>query len=141
MANYIKITWTNTCDIGRVLYNGTGFTNALFLDTDIIKPLYETEETGYENGNGVFIKTSEKLKKICGFEFYGPEYVADAMKFMAMHDTIQLMFVNRDYSSSIRNVEVDVSWDDSMNGCMALIQVRFEQDDQVVKTSCCDNMS
>lgn len=140
MPNYIKLTWTNTCDLGRILYNGTGFTNVFFFDGDIIKPDYQYEEVGFESGEAVFLKTSETLKKRCKFEVVVPEYVADALEAMPLHDDIRIMFVDGRYSTAIRNVQTDVNWDDEFNGCMAQVVVSFEQDDQIVKTACCDNM-
>lgn len=141
MPNYIKLTWKNTCDLGGVFYSSSGFINEMFIDVDIIKPEYNNEEIGQENGNGVFIKTSQKLKKRYKFELIAPEYVADALAFMALHDTIRLMFVNGLYSTEIRNVKVSVNWEDFLNDCMATIEVSFEQDDQVLKTACCDNLT
>jgi hypothetical protein len=141
MANYIKLTWTNTCDLGRTLYNGINFEQVMFLDADVIKPDYIDEETGFENGEGEFVKTAEKKKKRYKFELMAPEYVVDALKAMSVCDTINLLFVNGLYSTEIRNLRVDASWDDDFNGCMALVTVSFEQNDQLVKTSCCDNMT
>lgn len=139
-ANYIKLTWTNTCDLGGVLYNGSNFVNKMFLDTDVIRPDYFDEQTGQENGDGVFIINSETLKKRYKFETIGPEYVADALSFMALHDTINIIWINGLFSSAIRNVKVNVNWEDAFNDCLALIEVSFEQDDQIVNTACCDNL-
>lgn len=139
-ANYIKLTWTNTCDLGGVLYNSTSLVNQMFLDTDVIKPEYFSDETGFVNGNDVFVKTEQKLKKRYGFSIIAPEYVADALTFMALHDTINIIYINGLFSSAIRNVQVAVNWENFLNDCMATIFVTFEQDDQIVNTSCCNNL-
>jgi hypothetical protein len=136
MANYIKLTWTNSCDLGTIYYAG-GFENKLFLDAEIGAPDYEDVEEGEENDEGVFIKTLEKLQKVHKFQCYVPEYLADALKLLPLHDDVQIFYTNGLYSSAIRNIKVDVEWDSGSNECMALVTVSYQQDDQVVKDNCC----
>lgn len=136
MANYIKLTWTNSCDLGKIYYAG-GFTNKLFLDADIVAPDYNETEEGIENGSGVFIKTLEKLQKVNKFQCEAPEYLVDALKLLPFHDDVTISFTNGLYSSAIRNIKVDVEWLEESNKCTALVTVSFQQDDQVVKDNCC----
>lgn len=139
MARYIKLEWTNSCDLGNVYYQD-GFVNKMFIDAEIGAPEYEEVIDSEENGEGVEIVIYQKQQKKYKFEFLAPEYVADAIKFMAMHDSINLTTTDGLISTQIRNVEVNVSWEDSTNQCMALIQVTFQQDDQVVKDNCCTSL-
>lgn len=131
----IKLTYKNSTNLGGVYYDG-GFENKLFIDAPIVKPEYVVTEEGFENDNSVFIKEFESLKKRYKFEFYGPEYIANALAFMAMHDDIKIAFTNGTYQAQIRNVKVNVNWESAFNDCMALIEVSFEQDDQITKTAC-----
>ncbi|MES2395612.1 MAG: hypothetical protein V4549_06400 [Bacteroidota bacterium] len=143
MANYIKLEWKNSCDLGRILYSTADtplglFKNKLFLDTEIGEPDYLHSEDGHDNGDGVFIKEIETLVKNYRFKVVVPEDIADALEAMALHDTITLTYTNGLYSSNIRNVKVNTTWEENSNQCLAIVEVIFEQDDQVVKGSCCD---
>jgi len=138
--NYLKLDWSNSCDLGRVYYSG-GFTNTLYLDAEIGKPEYSIEEEGFENGDGVFIKTRERLIKNYKFEIVVPEYIADALVFMALHDNIRISYTNGLYSSTVRNVKVNVNWEDITNSCLAIVEVSFQQDDQILKGNCCIPLS
>lgn len=133
----IKLTYKNSCDLGGIYYGG-GFENILFVDSVVCKPDYEKIEDGYNNDNQVFIKEYEALKKIYKFEIIAPEYMANALEFMSMHDDIRISWTNGLYQSQIRNVKVNVVWESQLNDCMATIEVLFEQDDQVVNSACCE---
>ncbi len=136
MANYIKLEWNNSCDLGGIYYGG-GFVNRYFFDANIGKPDYEYEIEEEFNGDGVLIATFQRLVKTYKFQVFVPEYVADALELMQLHDTITLTFLDGTYSSAIRNIKADISWEDMSNDCMAVATISFQQDDQVVKTNCC----
>jgi hypothetical protein len=130
----ITLIYKNSCDLGGVYYAG-GFENKIILDTIIVKPEYTNQEEGTENDGGVFVKEFESLIKVYKFEIIAPENIANALTFMALHDDIRIL--TDQYQSQIRNVKVNVNWEDSFNDCMALIEVSFQQDDQIVKSACC----
>ena len=138
-TNYLKIDYYNSCDLGGVYYQG-GFINTIYLDTQIGAPEYQYEEEGEDNGEGVLIKTFEKLQKVYKFQVLVPEYMADALMFMALHDVVNISYTNGLYASSIRNIIVNVTWDEDTNSCMAIVDVSFQQDDQILKDNCCVNI-
>lgn len=140
MATYIKLEWKNTCDLGNIYYQ-SNYWNKIYLDASIGRPdyLYEIEEES--NDDAVKIANYQKLEKAYKIEVYVPEYVVDALQAMQLHDTIRLSLTDGSYSSSIRNVKVNASWEDISNHCLALVEITFQQDDQVVKTSCCNNLT
>lgn len=132
---YLRLEWWNSCDIAGIHY-GRFFENKIFIDAEIGKPEFLEEEEGFENEEGVFITNYKKLIPVYRFEFMGPEYIVKAMKAMAMHDTI--LIGNELYDAGIRNVEVNATWDPDTNDCLALIEIKFRQDDQIIKNSCCE---
>lgn len=132
----IKLTYKNSCDIGGVYYGG-GYENILFIDAVVCKPEYDKQEDGFNNDQRVFIKEYDALKKIYKFDLIAPEHIANTLAFMSMHDDVKISWTNGLYQSQIRNIKVNVTWEDSFNDCMATIEVLFEQDDQIVNTSCC----
>lgn len=137
MANYIKLEWWNSCNLGNILYT-TGFKNKLFLDTEIGEPEYLNVEDGHDDGNGVFVKEFESLVKNYKFKVVVPEDIVDALQAMRLHDNINITFTNGLYSSSVRNVKVNTTWMEDENQCLAIVEVLFEQNDQLIKSSCCD---
>jgi hypothetical protein len=142
MANYIHLKWWNTCDIKNVTYQGS-YRNEAYFETELLAPSYVDEEEGFNNGEGVFIKTFEILKKRYKFQINAPEYVADALKFIRLHDNIQLSIIDSTasivlFQTAIRNVNVNVTYDPAFLDCFATIDFTFEQDDQVVITGCCN---
>jgi hypothetical protein len=135
MATYIRLDWNNTCDLGNIYYGGS-FVNTVFFEADIGEPEYSIKEEGHENEEGIFIAKIQKRIKSYKFEVFVPEYVVDALVLMPLHDNIFISLTNGLYYSRIRNVEVTPTWE--FNGCMATVEIKFQQDDQVVKTGCCD---
>lgn len=140
MATYIKLEWWNSCDLGRIYYQG-GFKNKLFLDASIGRPDYAYEAEEQQDGDGAAVKNYEKLEKLYKIETYQPEYVVDALQAMQLHDNIRISLTDGSYSSTIRNVKVNATWEDISNQCMALVEITFQQDDQIIRDNCCNNMS
>lgn len=133
---YIKLTWGNSCNLGKIYYE-SGFVNKLYIDAPIGKPDYEYEVEEEYNSDGVLVSTYKRLVKIYKFEMFAPEYVADALQAMQLHDNINITLTDGTYSSAIRNVKVDVSWEGISNECLALCTVSFQQNDQITRTNCC----
>src|SRR5688572_20542031 len=114
MANYIKLEWWDTCDIGGICYQD-GFKNTVFLDTDIGRPDYNILEEGAENGDGVFIKDYSRLQKTPQIQCYVPEYLADALSLLPLHSNVRMTYTNGLYAGLVRNVSVNVEWDSENN--------------------------
>jgi len=137
--SYLKLKYGNSCDLGNINYAG-GWQNIVYFDTTIGTPTFEDEQEGFENGDGVFIKTSQRLIKKYQFVIVAPEYIADAMKAMALCDNVQISDTDGLFFHQARNVEVDVAWEDISNGCMATITIKYQTGDAIVNSSCCVNM-
>lgn len=135
----LKLEWWSTCDIGKIYYQG-GYKNTVYLDADICRPSYDVLERGGENGAGVFIKNYSRFQKTCEMQVYVPEYLADSLSLIPLHDNIRITYTDGTYSGYIRNVNVNVEWDSDSNDCMGLVTITFQQDDQVVATNCCNNL-
>lgn len=140
MANYLKLEWWNECDLGDIYYAG-GYVNKFYYETEVGKPEYVVEQDTQENGEGEDVVLSQVRKKIYQIEMYVPEYVVDSLVDMALHDNIRLTYTNGLYSSVIRNVEVGVVWEEDSNDCMAVVTIKFQQDDQLVDNACCSPLN
>lgn len=139
MATYIKLEWGNSCDLGTIYYNG-GFKNIVYFDSEIGEPGYENVEEGFENSEGVFIKTSEKLQKVYKFVVVVPEYLADALAALPLHDSIIISTTDGLFRQAVRNVRTDISPESITNSCLFTVEVRFQLNDQIIKDNCCVNM-
>lgn len=140
----VKITFDNSSDfLGKVLYQD-GFSNTIYLNVDIKTPKYPVTEDGNENGDKDFIPSFIKWEKRREFSTYAPEYLIDALTAIALHDNINLTFINGD-TSKIKDIVTEVDWEEIGNtkkseGCFANIVFSFAVDNIVV-TPCGDNMT
>lgn len=137
--DYIKLEWWNTCDIGGIYYQG-GFVNTIYIPSDICKPSYNTLIEEEENGEGVPVMSYGRVQKIPEIQYYVPEYLADALSLLSVHNNVRFTYTNGLYAGLVRNCTINVEWDTDSNDCMALVTITFQQDDQVVVTNCCDNL-
>jgi len=96
-SDNIVLEYGHTCDIGNIIYQ-YGFKNKIvFADkVDLVKPTYETIKTG-ESREGYFFVNNAVAKKTYKMVFYAPEYIADAMSILELHDTITI--TNKDGDS------------------------------------------
>lgn len=140
MAKTLKLEWWNDCDLGDIYYAG-GYKNVFYYETEIGKPSYEVEQQTQENGEAVDVILSQARKKIYQFEVFVPEYIVDALVDMALHDNIRLSTTDGLYASTIRNVEVSPEWESLTNECMAVVTIKFQQDDQLVDNACCSDLT
>lgn len=108
ITNYFTLEWRN--DIGDIdpVYYGSGYRNRIYSDTFITKGVptveLETEKDGF--GNTVVISR----RMINNYDFslmVTPNYIIDALNFMALHDDISLNTKGGVRAGTIENVEVE----------------------------------
>lgn len=111
LSQYTKIEWKNSSslDTGTAIIPYTaGYTNILYLDTDVCQPTYEFEEEG-ENRNGYFFPIKQISYKKYTFKIVAPEYMCDAMRLVRMSDSVTITDKNGfDYDAT--QFIMDVSW-------------------------------
>lgn len=111
LSQYTKIEWKNSSslDTGTAIIPYTaGYTNILYLDTDICQPTYEFEEEG-ENRNGYFFPIKQISYKKYTFKIVAPEYMCDAMRLIRMSDSATITNKSGlDFDAT--QFVMDVSW-------------------------------
>jgi hypothetical protein len=137
------LVYYNTNDIGGIDYsNGTNpqFKITFIFDGSIAKPEYVIEEEGVEDGDGnVLILFQRRVKKYKMW-FYAPEYIADAMSLVPLHDNVTLTTYYGETAGNtgqIYDFNITVDWLDSKG--LAKITCDF-RDQPVIKTNCANNI-
>ncbi len=136
MNKYIVLTWNNSCPINDILF---GLTDPyiMYIDSDILKPRYEIEEDGAQDGNGEFVPTYQKLTKIYNLTI-SPiiESQVDALHIMSMCDTVTIRDKNFDeYIIKQGSIQLTVEW---LTDEYASVEMAFQVDDVVVRNNCCN---
>jgi hypothetical protein len=133
--DYIRLEWTNSCDIDDILYQ-TGYTNQLYLQVDVGKPIYRLTEEGDENGNKEFIKSFQKWEKVYNIDLRVPEFMLESLTMIPLHDHVTL-FLQNGQNAVIKDVVIsEPVWE--TEGCFATVNMEFLID-SVIKTACCND--
>jgi hypothetical protein len=139
------LEWYNTNDIGGIDYsNSVGghdqYKNSLIFDCTLAKPEYIVEEEAVEDGDGNQMMTFQRTVKLFKFWFYAPEYIADALSIVSLHDFVTLTthYGEADSESgSIYDFAMTAEWIESKG--LAKITCEF-RDSPVIKTPCGDEI-
>ena len=90
ISDKLSLKWSNNDDLkipnGRICYEND-FYNVLYFDTLVGKPEYPFEEE-QESLNGLKFPIQQISKKIFRFVVSVPEYIADVVRLIRMHDNI-----------------------------------------------------
>ena len=138
MPNYIKIEWTNSKDIGDLIYQN-GFTNCLYFEAFLDYPEPVREEEILNNGFGAAEQKFSEVKQKCLFEI---DAVSDdlfwSLFVIREHDTITITEYKEDQIRAITATEFLVSRIDRNDGCTSVARVEFTQL-SLLKTGCLEN--
>lgn len=121
---YLKLKWWDDedflMDAGAISYSN-GFKNTLYLASDIAKPEYVFEEE-VEARDGYFYPIKMISEKRYRFNFFAPEYLLDALRFVRMADHIEITKNGKLYSVDTFLITPD--WEG--NGDLAAVAAEFE---------------
>lgn len=140
LNGYTILVYYNTNDLGGIDY-GTSppFKITLALDdVTFAKPEYVIEEEGTEDGDGNVLITFQRRVKLYKMWFYAPEYIADAISLIPLHDnvTLYLNYNETDQESGqIYDFAMTAEWVETKG--LAKITCEF-RDQPVIKTNCAD---
>jgi hypothetical protein len=137
------LTYYSTNDVAGVDYTNTGhnqYQNTFIFDCTLAKPEYVIEEEAVENGDGDQILTFQRSVKLFKFWFYAPEYIADALALICLHDTVTLTthYGEADSESgTIYDFAMSAEWQETKG--LAKITCEF-RDSSIIKTTCANNI-
>lgn len=111
MNKYLKITYSNTTDLGDIPYST--ITNLLFdiyLDADVSESFEEYTEEGAEDGYKEFIPTFRRATKKYKIKTdLLPEHLVDALQRMKLHDIIFITY-KTGQQEVMRHVSVEADY-------------------------------
>lgn len=136
-TDYLKISFTNTCDLGNILYQ-TGFVQKLWFKSEPMEAIFPMEEEGIKNGKGRVIRTfARQVKKYLVRTNMMPDYMVDVFNRMKLHDTVYMTDLVGDYNEML-NLEVDHEWV-NQDKYYAMINLTFDYDEIFIVSGCCNN--
>lgn len=144
---YLKIEWWNSCDLADIVYsvkltlagviNGD-YHNVVYLDVDVKKPEYTIDEEAQENHEQTVIIQNQKWTKKYRCEYKAPEFMADALTAMQLHDNIWITLPEDD-PRKVKEINVSVEWPEAGGyECFANIIIEWSFEN-IIKTACCEN--
>jgi len=147
ITGYTVITYYSDMDIDGIDYtNGAKaqYQNKIIMDNKLFKPKYITEEEGTEDGEGNFLATFKRRVKNYKLLFYAPEYIADAISLIPLHEHISITTeVNESFEEELAVIEdsfvvTGMEWNDGKG--FAKITVEFRTG-SVIKTNFANNIT
>lgn len=137
-----KLVYSHDCDFLGNLYYPTGYENEFFFDEGV-EPIALTPNIIREydeNGNKDKILRRQRRETTYRLDVgYVPWYVADALVEMSLHDNITLHLAGDTGSGDLKNVEVEVDWDEFGDNCLAKCTISFQLEDATTTDGCCDD--
>jgi hypothetical protein len=137
MNQYLKLEYTNTCDLGEIPYSSVAdLLFLIYLDADVTETFEEYEEEGEEDGFKEFTPTFRRTTKKYKIKTdLLPEHLIDALQRMKLHDSIQLTFKTGQVETIYHvTVETDYPFDDRY----AKATITFDIGERVVVGKCCN---
>jgi hypothetical protein len=138
------LRYYNTNDLAGIDYTNetdTQFQITFIFDATIAKPEYVLEEEAVEDGDGSQMLTWQRSVKEFKMWFYAPEYIADALALVGLHD-----FVTLTTHYSMPNQETGLIYDFTMvsewmeSKGLSKITCTF-RDSPIIKTNCANNLA
>lgn len=138
------LEYYNTNDLAGIDYTNDGqqqFKITFIFDATIAKPEYVLEEEAVEDGDGSQMLTWSRSVKEFKMWFYAPEYIADAMALVGLHDFVTLTThygMPNQETGTIYDFTMVSEWMESKG--LSKITCTF-RDAPIIKTNCANNLA
>lgn len=135
---YRRLAWTNCGNVGNTYFE-EGFMDSMWLDTFVhpMLPVPSNRIESEEQADGTVVETFRRKEVRYSMRLgLVPWPVADALSELPLMDTVRLYHTNNDGYDTLRDVRVDVNYDESVSECMPQVEVSFAIDNTAV--ACCD---
>ena len=138
-AKYLNINYSNTCDLGDILYS-EGLTQSVWFESETMEPSFPQEDQGVNNGEERFVRSfARQTKKYLARTLDMPDFMAEVFHRMKLHDSIEMIDLVGN-ENDIYNLEVEHEWlfDDKY---LVRVDLTFDYDEAFVIAGCCNNLT
>jgi hypothetical protein len=148
IEKYYRLRWRNSCDINSLVLYGTGplecvFYNTLYLDAALFNPEHDTKQENEQDGDDNLVTVFSTWHKNLNLEIgKAPEFIADALSAVFIHDDVKIKKPINQYQDlnsnefSIRNVVPNV--EPVLADCYLKVTLKLLLNDGYTKTGCCN---
>jgi len=139
---HIKLSWKNSCSLGKIYYNEDEFLNYFYLpkEAEISEPAPKLVRNVSDDVSRfpliTFQKRTTDYKLDVGLV---PWFVLDALFEMQLHDQIFINLDQRIGDETVVLAAVDYEWGEIGHGCLAETKVTLQLEEQTITGGCCDN--
>lgn len=137
-SNNIGIEWSSTSGkVGNLVYFN-GFKNYINVDAVIVPLESNIEEETEEDGFGNETPTLQVLKQNYQLSFVVPNFIAQALSALPLHDKVS--FINRALGESSTelvegNKSISVKAVPELDNCFSYVEITYT-DETIIKTAC-----
>lgn len=142
LQNHIGIEWaSSTSKVGQMIY-ALGFKHSINLEAKMVQREPELVEDTEEDGFGNEVATLQILKQGYEFSMVVPNFLAQALSAIPLHDMVNLINRSLGETSSDLNLEnkyVVVNAAAELDGCNSFVEIQYVEE-TVTKTACSNDI-
>lgn len=116
----VKIEYSNSSNIGKIVYPVFNYSNWFWIDVDIKKPTYPIRRESEEDDYGNVKHTFQRWDKVYTLELYVTEVMADFLSLIPLHDNIIITFPNG-ATSRCNDFNVSLTWQNISSVALCVI--------------------
>jgi len=143
IESYFKLSWFHSCDINNILYKQCTFINVLYLDSNLFRPQYNTDEESEENGKGEKTILFKKWRRQLTLDIYEcPIFLLDALSGINLHSDIflkePLSQFQEEENSEYKILETTTENEELFNGYYQRVGLNMLLDELFTVSGCCN---
>ena len=138
-AEYTRIDFSNTCDLGDIVY-AEGLSQTLWIKSELMEAAFPMTPEGSEDGNGLFVPTFRRQEKLQIIRTpMITQVMVECLYRLMLHDTITIIDLVGD-AWTVKSLETEHEWqgDDKY---FALAVLTFDLNETFVISGCCNNIT
>ena len=138
----VGIIWSSSKGLVGDLVYPADFRHYVNLEAEIIPSEPTIEEETLENGFGEEEATLQILKQGFRFSFEAPNFLAQALSALRLHDQIQILNrkafdYDEDLNDSVKDIQVKLTPEE--DGCFSFVEITYVEE-TIIKTGCIDDI-
>ena len=132
---FLTINFSNSCDLGDIDY--TDFDQTLWIETEVMEPVFPYTEKGQENGDGEFVPAWQRSDKLYQIRTkLIPQYIVDVLHRLKVHNSVTMIDIVGD-EFTVEQIDTEHEWHDN-DKYYAIAVISADLGEGVVNSGCCD---